>query len=237
MVMNMYGNEEVGNIGSGKWKCVNCDREDMQETEMCECWDKPYEMECSVCGNVWDGYAQCTCLMMIESSDIESSDNDNSDVMEEKSSNDGDSMSMSSEASELYEDFEETGHIPMEVTRTELKQLLSIARSQMKNESLPEWLEESCDDVVAGNFTKDGFFVPNFSDEKKREIIQKYPMLTNAERVEFYEQMGKIPVEDIVDDINIKRMRSYEQARVYKLEWPVWVYGEQPTLEFVSIMC
>lgn len=225
MVMNMYGNEEIENTGSGKWKCVNCDRNDIQESEICECWDKPYEMECSVCGNVWDGNAQCTCLMMIETSDTELSDNENTlgdNIMEENSSKDGDNYSMSSEASDLFEDFEETGHIPMETTRVCIKQLLSIARSQMTNESEPEWLKESCDSVVAGTFTKDGYFVPKNSQQTKVEIIQKYPMLTDIERVEFYDLLDLMPVQDIVDALNIKRMKAFNQAKMYGLHWPVW---------------
>ena len=70
MAMNQYGNVEDG----CEWKCLNCGRDDIGETEKCECWDNPSDIECGVCGNVWDGNAQCTCLMLGEVSDDDESD-------------------------------------------------------------------------------------------------------------------------------------------------------------------
>jgi len=231
MVMNMYGNDE---IQDGVWQCVNCGSEDVEETDMCECWVHLEEVECRVCGNVWDGNAQCTCLMLGEASDY-----DTADVTEPELHHleDDDGISVSSEASELLEDFEENGSIPMDTTRDCIQQMLIITRSQADSDEEPEWMDEMCDEVVAGNFTQDGHFVPYKNEPLKTKIIQEYPMLTDAERDEFRELFDKMPIEDIIDDFNIKRMREYETARVYQLHWPVWAQvneGEQPTLQLVK---
>ena len=51
---------------------------------------------------------------------------------------------------------------------------------------------------------------------------------------ELYEKIGNEPIEDIVDGLNMNRMREYDTARVYHLHWPVWAKGEQPELMFVK---
>ena len=230
MVMNMFGNEEMRHRGSDEWQCVNCGNTDICETEMCPCWEEPTEVECDVCGNVWDGNAQCTCLMMGEASDYDLDSTDG----EMSEGEDNDALSVSSDASEQLECFEETGHISMEMSRGSIKQMLAIARSQVNTCDEPEWMDDVCDTVVAGTFTQDGYFVPPKTEKTTKKVVDEYPMLTEPERAEFYEQLGKQPIEDIVDMLNMRRMREYESARVYHLHWPVWAEGEPPVMQFVK---
>jgi hypothetical protein len=224
--MNMYGNTK----GEHGWTCTNCLRIDIGESEMCECWDQLDTVECDVCGNVWDGHAQCTCLMLGEASDYDSSSFED-DVLDDK---DNDTLSVNSDASDILVDFEETGHIPMDTTRDSIKQMLVIARSQMETGEDPEWMDEKCDEVLAGNFTSDGYFVPRKTEKSTKKILEEYPMLTETELTELYEQLGNEQIEDIVDMLNMRRMREYESARVYHIHWPAWVVGEQPELQLVK---
>ena len=255
----MYGNKENGN----KWVCAKCLRDDINETDMCECWEQPDTIECGVCGNIWDGHAQCTCLMLGEASDYETSDED--DALVETSNKDNDVMSVSSEASDTFDDFEETGNISLDTTRKTIRQMLTIARSQAEigsapvwmdetcdavlagnftpdgyfispnaDGATPEWMDETCDEVLAGNFTPDGYFISPQTEKSKKELLEEYPMLTKSELAELYEKIGNEPIEDIVDGLNMNRMREYDTARVYHLHWPVWAKGEQPELMFVK---
>ena len=122
----------------------------------------------------------------------------------------------------------------MEMSRDSIKQMLAIARSQVNTCDEPEWMDETCDDVVAGTFTQDGFFVSPKTEKTTKKVVDEYPMLTEPERAEFYELLGKQPIEDIVDMLNMRRMREYESARVYHLHWPVWAEGDQPVLQLVK---
>ena len=209
MTMNLYGNVEDG----PEWKCLNCGRGDIGEAEMCECWDNHSDIECDVCGNVWDGNAQCTCLMLGEVSDDDESLADDSLMDTNKNY---DSMSTSSDASDLLEEFVESGHIAMNTSRDSIQQMLAVARSQEDSNEEPEWMETGCDSVDAGNFTPDGHFVPHNTDKSKREIMQEYPTLTESEHDEMYALLDNIPVVDIVDSINMKRLREYDTERVYR---------------------
>jgi len=259
--MNMYGNKENGNT----WVCVKCLRDDICETEMCECWEQPDTVECLVCGNIWDGNAQCTCLMLGEVSDYETSDEDD-EMVESPTNKDDDVMSVSSEASDSFNDFEETGSISLEFTRNTIRQMLTIARSQAESVCVPAWMDEACDEVLAGNFTPDGHFVPpktesvcvpawmdeacdevlagNFTpdghfvppktEKSKKQILEDYPMLTEPELTELHKQLANEPIEDIIDTLNMRRMREYETARVYHIHWPAWAVGEQPEMQFIK---
>ena len=72
------------------------------------------------------------------------------------------------------------------------------------------------------------------TEKTTKKVVDEYPMLTEQERAEFYELLGKQPIEDIVDMLNMRRMREYESARVYHLHWPAWAEGEPPVMQFVK---
>ena len=106
-------------------------------------------------------------------------------------------MSTSSDASDLLEEFVESGHIAMDTSRDSIQQMLAVARSQEDSDEEPEWMVTECDSVDAGNFTPDGHFVPYNTEKSKTEIMQDYPMLTDAERDEMYALLDNMPVVDI----------------------------------------
>ena len=191
------------------------------------------EVECEWCGNVWDGYAQCVCNMLEELNIDESVESDNEE----------DIMSISSDGSTLFEDFEETGHIPMETTRESIKEMLIIARSQEETDEVPEWINETRDYLTRGDFIDGKYYISAYavSEEAASLPFKKmaqtlYPALTDEECDDFSNQLDAgVAVDDIIDGFNIKRMREYDNKRVFQLHWPQWASGEVPTLELVKM--
>jgi len=59
-------------------------------------------------------------------------------------------------------------------------------------------------------------------------------MLTETELTELHKQLANEPIEDIIDTLNMRRMREYETARVYHIHWPAWAVGEQPEMQFIK---
>jgi hypothetical protein len=187
-------------------------------------------VECDSCGNVWDGNAQCTCLMLGPID--EESDN------EEEMDNSSDTMSTGSDGSDMLVEFEETGHIPMEMTRDNIQKMLIIARSQTEPAELPDWMEEGSD-IITGDFMDGAFIQERRYSPTEDWVLQRCPMLTDEECDDFYNKMAlslisrmvTFTIEDIVDGINIKRMRDYDTARVNQLHWPAWVNANPATLQ------
>ena len=189
--------------------------------------------ECDNCGNVWDGNAQCLCGMM--ESDDESVDSNQSIVF------DDDMASVSSDASDMLAEFEETGHIPHATTRESIKQMLAIARSQANDDEQPEWMDETRDYLTNGEFVDGKYQITAYLTTTPVQVSSKilqsiYPMLTDEECHQFSMQLeGGMYIDDIVDGFNIKRLRDYETARVNQLHWPHWAHGNVPTLELVKM--
>ena len=197
------------------------------------------EYECDNCGNVWDGNAQCLCGMEMASDDesLDSPGLDNAPVF------DDDMASVSSDASDMLVDFEETGHIPMETSRESIQQMLIIARSQEDTDEVPEWMGETRDYSTKGEFINGEYRITAYlaSSEAAKTPVKEmamavYPMLTDEECEQFSDQLGKgMRIDDIIDGFNIKRLRDYETVRVNQLHWPQWATGNVPTLELVKM--
>ena len=191
-------------------------------------------VECGACGNVWDGNAQCMCLMLDENDQESEYTTDCSDTMSTSS----DAMSTSSDAGNLLVDFEQTGHIPMDTTRDNIRKMLIIARSQTDPVEDPAWMEEGSD-FVTGDFMDGTFIQERRYSAAEDWVLQRCPMLTDEECDVFYHKMAlslisrmvTFTIEDIVDEININRMRAYDTARVQQLHWPAWVNTNAPTLQ------
>ena len=188
--------------------------------------------ECTNCGNVWDGDAQCLCGMV---------DYEDESSNPEVSTDDTDSVS--SDASDMLAEMLESGHIDDETTRKYIQQMLIIARSQEITQEVPEWMDETRDYLTNGVFIDGMYHVSAYpvSSEVaclsfKKMAVAMYPMLTDEECDRFSCDLDAgMSVDDIVDGLNIKRMRDYDTARVYQLHWPQWVNSERPTLELVKI--
>ena len=195
--------------------------------------------ECDNCGNVWDGNAQCLCGMGMGSEDesLYSPGLDNASVF------DDDMASVSSDASDMLVDFEETGHIPMETSRESIQQMLILARSQEETDEVPEWMGETRDYSTKGEFINGEYRITAYlaSSEAAKTPVKEmamavYPMLTDEECEQFSDQLDKgMRIDDIIDGFNIKRLRDYETVRVNQLHWPQWATGNVPTLELVKM--
>ena len=160
--------------------------------------------ECDNCGNVWDGNAQCLCGggMASDSDDIES---------------------ISSNASDMLADFEETGHIQNETSRINIRQMLTVARSLEKTDEAPEWMDETIDYMSNGEFVNGEYKIAPLPSPvtSVREIQRSYPMLTGDELDQFTVLMNDgMVVDDIIDGFNLKRFRDYDDARIDHLHWP-----------------
>ena len=184
--------------------------------------------ECDNCGNVWDGNAQCVCGMNYDDSDV----------------SDNDSGYAGSDASDMLDDFEDSGHIPTHTTRGDIKKMLAVARSQEETDEVPEWMDETRDYLTRGVFIDGKYYIACVvsaelaSPPFKQMVLAIYPMLTDEECDQFSAQSkAGVDVCDIVDGFNIKRMRDYDNARVFGVNWPQWADGEQPTLELVKMKC
>ena len=166
--------------------------------------------ECDNCGNVWDGNAQCLCGMGMGSEDesLDSPGLDNAPVF------DDDMASVSSDASDMLVDFEETGHIPMETSRESIQQMLILARSQEDTDEVPEWMGETRDYSTKGEFINGEYRITAYlaSSEAAKTPVKEmamavYPMLTDEECEQFLDQLGKgMRIDDIIDGFNIKRL-------------------------------
>ena len=195
--------------------------------------------ECDNCGNVWDGNAQCLCGMGMASEDesIDSPDHDNAQMF------DDDMASVSSDASDMLVDFEETGHISVETSRESIQQMLILARSQENTDAVPEWMGETRDYSTKGEFINGEYRVTAYlaSSEAAKTPVKEmamavYPMLTDEECHQFSTQLeAGMYIDDIIDGFNIIRLRDYETARVNQLHWPQWATGNVPTLELVKM--
>jgi len=173
--------------------------------------------ECENCGNVWDGNAQCVCGMLDQLNDGDSEVSDN------------DAGYTSSDASDMLDEFGDSGHIPTHTTREDIKKMLAVARSHEETDEVPEWMDETRDYLTNGVFIDGKYYVSCFVSAElatppfKQMVRTIYPMLTDEECDQFSEQSkAGVEVCDIVDGFNIKRMRDYETARVFSLHWPQW---------------
>ena len=195
--------------------------------------------ECDNCGNVWDGNAQCLCGMGMGSEDesLVSPGLDNAPVF------DDDMASVSSDASDMLVDFEETGHIPMETSRESIQQMLILARSQENTDEVPEWMGETRDYSTKGEFINGEYRITAYlaSSEAAKTPVKEmamavYPMLTDEECHQFSTQLeAGMYIDDIIDGFNTIRLRDYETARVSQLHWPQWATGNVPSLELVKM--
>jgi hypothetical protein len=194
--------------------------------------------ECDNCGNVWDGDAQCLCGMEMafdESNELLDVDNE--------FAFDDDMASVSSDASDMLVDFEETGHIPMETSRESIQQMLILARSQENTDEVPEWMGETRDYSTKGDFINGEYrvtaYLANCDASKtpiKEFLMTVYPMLTDEECHQLLLRLeAGMYIDDIIDGFNITRMRDYETVRVSQLHWPQWATGNVPTLELVKM--
>ena len=193
--------------------------------------------ECDNCGNVWDGNAQCLCGMGMASDDesLDSPGLDNAPVF------DDDMASVSSDASDMLVEFEETGHISMETSRESIQQMLILARSQENTDEVPEWMGETRDYLTKGEFVDGKYQITAYLTTTPVQVSSKilqsvYPMLTDEECHQFSTQLeAGMYIDDIIDGFNIIRLRDYETARVSQLHWPQWATGNVPTLELVKM--
>ena len=160
------------------------------------------------------------------------------DESEDETDSDNDAMSMSSDASDALCDFEETGHISMDTTRDSIQKMLVLTRSQAETIEIPAWMNESCDEVIAGEFVDGTFVQARRHSHGTSFALKMCPMLTDEECDLFYEQMSDpyMTIDYFVDGINIKRMRDYDTARVKQLHWPAWVDIDAPMLQLVEIV-
>lgn len=211
--------------------------------EDCNTLDEPIEdtdemYKCDNCGNVWDGNAQCLCGMGM------ASEND-SDDDSEGDHDDADIASVSSDASDMLAEFEETGHIQNETTRKSIQQMLVVARSQENTDEAPGWMDETLDYTTKGEFVDGQYHIAAHLASSidavppiKRMMSQICPMLTEEELDQFplLLKRGMI-IDDIIDGFNIKRLRDYETTRVNQLHWPHWTADTPlPHLELVKII-
>jgi len=204
--------------------------------------------ECDNCGNVWDGNAQCLCGMGMASED-ESFDLSDADDAEQHRRMlayrvlDEDMASVSSDASDMLVDFEETGHITMETSRESIQQMLILARSQENTDEVPEWMGETREYTTMGEFINGEYRITAYlaSSEAAKTPVKEmamavYPMLTDEECEKFSTQLeAGMYIDDIIDGFNIIRLRDYETTRVSQLHWPQWATGKVPTLELVKM--
>ena len=175
--------------------------------------------ECQFCGNEWDGYAQCNC-----------------------SSQSDDTSSINSDAGPARGYFEETGHIAMETTRKSIQQMLILARSHEETTEVPEWINETCDYSTNGLFVDGKYHVSAYKELgarlRKKHAMTLCPMLTDEECDIFTKRMDAWElVDDIVDHLNIQRLRKFDEAN-RKFVWvggSHWDECEQPKPELITI--
>ena len=190
--------------------------------------------ECQFCGNEWDGYAQCNCSDAYHSDDMSSVYSD--------AYHSNDTSSVYSDASQQLGDFEETEHIEMETTRKSIQQMLILARSQEEIIEVPEWINETLDYSTNGLFVDGKYHISTYKElgasHLKMHAMTLCPMLTDEECDIFTKRLDAWElVDDIVDHLNIQRLRKFDEAnRKY-----VWVGGshwdecEQPKPELITI--
>ena len=131
--------------------------------------------------------------------------------------------SISSNASDMLADFEETGHIQNETSRINIRQMLTVARSLEKTDEAPEWMDETIDYMSNGEFVNGEYKIAPLPSPvtSVREIQRSYPMLTGDELDQFTVLMNDgMVVDDIIDGFNLKRFRDYDDARIDHLHWP-----------------
>ena len=202
--------------------------------------------ECQFCGNEWDGYAQCNC-----SSQSDDTSSINSDACQSD-----DTSSVNSDAGPARGWFEETGHIAMETTRKSIQQMLIemettrksiqqmliLARSHEETTEVPEWINETCDYSTNGLFVDGKYHVSAYEELgarlRKKHAMTLCPMLTDEECDIFTKRMDAWElVDDIVDHLNIQRLRKFDEAN-RKFVWvggSHWDECEQPKPELITI--
>ena len=188
--------------------------------------------ECQFCGNEWDGYAQCNC----------SSQSDDTSSINRDACQSDDTSSINSDAGPARGCFEETGHIAMETTRKSIQQMLILARSHEETTEVPEWMNETCDYSTNGLFVDGKYHVSAYKELgarlRKKHAMTLCPMLTDEECDIFTKRMDAWElVDDIVDHLNIQRLRKFDEAN-RKFVWvggSHWDECEQPKPELITI--